>query len=315
MPGKLVCEDCHQKRYVNYGLPSEGRKWRWCAKCAGKHAGARNVRNKQCETCLKMAATHGLIKGGKKWCTGCSKAQPGAVSKTGKCCDDCGQGPNEAVSVVFGQHEDGKRKWCRPCASKHGGAFIPQNPCEVCGKTANFGMPAERRMRWCGGCSKHHPGAENIGQKKCEDCHKKHPTFGMELDKKRRWCKLCATKGHPGSIAIVSGRVCTDCASKKPTYGIPGTDAKAVRIPPPQDHNNTCRDHLLRRFPAPHRFGRAAAAAGAPADPRNSRQVWCATCARSHPGAKDMVSQLCQGCHNVAPSYGKSLSRVVALLP
>ena len=315
MPGKLVCEDCHQKRYVNYGLPSEGRKWRWCAKCAGKHAGARNVRIKQCETCLKMAATHGLIKGGKKWCTGCSKAQPGAVSKTGKCCDDCGQGPNEAVSVVFGQHEDGKRKWCRPCASKHGGAFIPQNPCEVCGKTANFGMPAERRMRWCGGCSKHHPGAENIGQKKCEDCHKKHPTFGMELDKKRRWCKLCATKGHPGSIAIVSGRVCTDCASKKPTYGIPGTDAKAVRIPPPQDHNNTCRDHLLRRFPAPHRFGRAAAAASAPADPRNSRQVWCATCARSHPGAKDMVSQLCQGCHNVAPSFGKSLSRVVALLP
>ena len=64
------CEGCGVKR-PSFGLPSEGKKARWCASCAKAHVGVVGVKRK-CEGCGLKQPSFGLSSEGKKvrWCAG-----------------------------------------------------------------------------------------------------------------------------------------------------------------------------------------------------------------------------------------------------
>jgi hypothetical protein len=40
-------------------------------------------------------------------------------------------------------------------------------------------MPDEGRRRWCKPCAQAHPGSEDVGNKRCEDCKRVQPNYGV----------------------------------------------------------------------------------------------------------------------------------------
>ena len=64
--------------------------------------------------------------------------------------------------------------------------------CEGCGKkSANYGLQADKKRRWCGPCAERHGGVLLSKRQMCEDCHVKHASFGVVGNRKRKWCGTC----------------------------------------------------------------------------------------------------------------------------
>ena len=102
-PKGQVCEDCEQKR-PSWNVPgAAGNKYRWCAECGQKHAGAVKVKvtaQSKCEDCGQKQPTWNV---------------PGAAGKKYRWCAECGQKHAGAVD----QHAEAAALYRRSCAEEY----------------------------------------------------------------------------------------------------------------------------------------------------------------------------------------------------